>query len=84
VLLRVIGDGSPGPHTPSDVFLQQTGATRLASTGDTGRGVTAAVLDTGIDNLPDFSGRLIGGVDLSGTRTTRSRTVTGMARSWPA
>ena len=25
-----------------------------------------AVLDTGIDNLPDFSGRLIGGVDLTG------------------
>ncbi len=25
-----------------------------------------AVVDTGIDNLPDFSGRLIGGVDLTG------------------
>ena len=25
-----------------------------------------AVLDTGIDNLPDFSGRLVGGVDLTG------------------
>jgi len=31
-------------------------------------GVTVAVLDTGIDNLPDFSGRLIGGVDLTGGR----------------
>jgi serine protease AprX len=57
---------STGPHTPSDVFLQQTGATRLAAAGDTGQGVTVAVLDTGIDNLPDFSGRLIGGVDLTG------------------
>ena len=56
---------STGPHTPSDVFLQETGATRLASTGDTGQGVTVAVMDTGIDNLPDFSGRLIGGVDLT-------------------
>src|SRR6202035_3101319 len=28
-------------------------------------GVTVAVLDTGIDNLPDFAGRLVGGVDLS-------------------
>ena len=55
-----------GPHTPSDAFLQETGATRLASAGDTGQGVTVAVLDTGIDNLPDFSGRLAGGVDLSG------------------
>src|SRR5579859_4036598 len=57
---------STGPHTPSDAFLQQTGAARLADNGDTGKGVTVAVLDTGIDNLPDFSGRLIGGVDLSG------------------
>jgi len=57
---------STAPHTPSDVFLGQTGATRLAAAGDMGRGVTVAVLDTGIDNLPDFSGRLIGGVDLTG------------------
>ena len=57
---------STGPHTPSDAFLQQTGADQLAASGDTGQGVTVAVLDTGIDNLPDFAGRLIGGVDLSG------------------
>jgi serine protease AprX len=57
---------STGPHTPSDVFLAQTGATRLAAAGDTGQGVTVAVLDTGIDRLPDFSGRLIGGADLTG------------------
>ena len=47
---------STGPHTPSDAFLQETGSARLASGGDTGQGVTVAVLDTGIDNLPDFSG----------------------------
>ena len=57
---------STGPHTPSDAFLQETGATQLAAGGDTGQGVTVAVLDTGIDNVPDFSGRLIGGVDLTG------------------
>ena len=56
---------STGPHTPSDAFLQETGATRLASAGDVGQGVTVAVLDTGIDNLRDFSGRLIGGVDFT-------------------
>jgi serine protease AprX len=56
---------STGPHTPSDAFLQETGSTGLASAGDTGQGVTVAVLDTGIDNLPDFSGRLVGGVDLT-------------------
>jgi serine protease AprX len=57
---------STGPHTPSDAFLQQTGATQLFASGDTGQGVTVAVLDTGIDDLPDFAGRLVGGVDLSG------------------
>jgi serine protease AprX len=58
-------DSDP-PHAPSDAFLQQTGATELAAQGDTGQGVTVAVLDTGIDKLPDFAGRLVGGVDLSG------------------
>jgi serine protease AprX len=57
---------STGPHTPSDAFLQETGAAQLAASGDTGQGVTVAVLDTGVDNLPDLSGRLIGGVDLTG------------------
>jgi serine protease AprX len=56
---------STGPHTPSDVFLQETGSAQLAAAGDTGKGVTVAVLDTGIDNLPDFSGRLVGGVDFT-------------------
>src|SRR5580698_1265766 len=56
---------STGPHTPSDAFLQQTGAAQLAAQGDTGQGVTVAVMDTGIDSLPDFSGRLVGGVDLT-------------------
>ena len=57
---------STGPHTPSDAFLAQTGAPQAAQAGDTGQGVGVAVLDTGIDNLPDFAGRLVGGVDLSG------------------
>ncbi|MHB8437566.1 MAG: S8 family serine peptidase [Acidimicrobiales bacterium] len=54
------------PHTPSAVFPQQTGAASLWAQGDTGAGATVAVLDTGIDPLPDFAGRLVGGVDLSG------------------
>jgi serine protease AprX len=57
---------STGPHAPSDAFLAQTGANQLAAAGDTGQGVTVAVVDTGIDQLPDFAGRLIGGVDLTG------------------
>jgi serine protease AprX len=59
------GTESTGPHAPSDAFLQETGSARLASAGDTGQGITVAVLDTGIAKLPDFSGRLAGGVDLT-------------------
>ncbi|MHB2024702.1 MAG: S8 family peptidase, partial [Mycobacteriales bacterium] len=51
---------------PVNVFATDTGASQLASEGITGAGVTVAVLDTGIDALPDFAGRLIGGVDLTG------------------
>ena len=56
-----------GTSTPSGTFTQDTGADLLAAQGDTGQGVTVAILDTGINgNLPDFAGRLIGGVDLTG------------------
>ena len=57
---------STGPHAGSDAYLRETGASDLASAGDTGNGITVAVLDTGIANLPDFQGRLVGGVDLTG------------------
>ncbi len=57
---------STGPHTPSDVFLQETGADQLAGSRQHGRRVNVAVLDTGIAPLPDFAGRLVGGVDLTG------------------
>jgi serine protease AprX len=58
-------DGSSG-HGSSDAFSQQTGANQLWAQGITGAGVNVAVLDTGIQALPDFSGRMVGGVDLSG------------------
>ena len=54
------------PHAPSDVFPQVTGASQLTANGTTGAGVGVAVLDTGIDALPDFSGRLVDGVDFTG------------------
>ncbi|MGN6473253.1 MAG: S8 family peptidase, partial [Mycobacteriales bacterium] len=57
----------PGTTPPaSNAFPAQTGATLLAANGITGAGVGVAVLDTGIDRLPDFGSRLIGGVDYSG------------------
>ena len=66
VPVSVQGLPSGSSHSPSDAFLQQTGAKSTWSQGDTGTGVNIAVLDTGIDPLPDFAGRLVGGVDLSG------------------
>jgi subtilisin family serine protease len=51
---------------PAAVFPQQTGATQLWAKGDLGAGVNVAVVDTGIDPLPDFAGRLLPGVDLTG------------------
>jgi serine protease AprX len=56
----------PPPRQPAAVYPEQTGATTLTANGDNGAGVGVAVLDTGIDPLADFSGRLVGGVDLSG------------------
>jgi serine protease AprX len=58
--------GSGSGRAPAAVFPQETGATQLWSKGITGSGVNVAVLDTGIDPVPDLSGRLVGGVDLSG------------------
>jgi serine protease AprX len=60
------GPGSSAVRAPSAVFPQATGASQLVASGTDGRGINVAVIDTGIDNLPDFSGRLVGGVDLSG------------------
>ena len=48
------------------MFPQASQASSLVAAGTNGRGVNVAVIDTGIDNLPDFAGRLVGGVDLSG------------------
>src|SRR5436853_592102 len=64
----VITQVAPAPPTraPAAVFPQLTGADQLVAAGITGQGVTVAVLDTGISRLPDFTGRLVGGVDLSG------------------
>jgi serine protease AprX len=66
VSVAVQGSIGPSDRAPAAVYPQQTGASTLWSQGDTGAGVNVAVLDTGIDALPDFSGRLVAGVDLTG------------------
>ncbi|HEX3541482.1 MAG TPA: S8 family serine peptidase [Acidimicrobiales bacterium] len=58
--------GTSTGRTPAAVFPDTTGASQLGADGVTGRGVNVAVLDTGIDRLPDFAGRLVAGIDLSG------------------
>ena len=64
--VNVEGSVNPSGHAPSDAFSLQTGASQLWAQGITGAGVNVAVLDTGIQALPDFSGRMVDGVDLSG------------------
>jgi serine protease AprX len=54
------------PRPPSAVFPEASQASSLWAAGIDGNGVNVAVIDTGIDNLPDFAGRLVGGIDLSG------------------
>ncbi len=67
VSVSVADAAFPTPtRAPAAVFPQTTGATQLWANGINGKGVAVAVLDTGIDGLPDFDKRLIGGVDLSG------------------
>ena len=67
ITVAVQGTLQTGPsHPPSDVFVKETGADHLWNQGDNGAGVNVAVLDTGIAPLPDFAGRMVGGVDLSG------------------
>jgi len=58
-------DTATPPRQPAAVFPQQTGADQLATAGNTGQGISVAVLDTGISSLPDLAGRLLGGVDLT-------------------
>jgi len=51
--------------SPVSTFVESTGAKVLRNGGIDGRGVTVAVLDTGINAVDDLAGRVIAGVDFS-------------------
>jgi serine protease AprX len=54
------------PSAPGASYAASSRASSVWAAGDTGEGVTVAVLDTGVANVPDLSGRLVPGIDLSG------------------
>lgn len=58
---RIVPEGV-SPRT----WHKAVGADRLWAEGVDGKGITAAVVDTGVAKVADLAGRVIGGVDLSG------------------
>lgn len=62
----------------SSVYPTILGTTEMASKGMTGRGVTVAVIDTGIANVPDLAGRILPVTDALG-RTSSCHNMSGEA-----
>jgi serine protease AprX len=62
---RVHVEGLSSPHNATAVYSTTTGATKLWGEGITGAGVGVAVVDTGIADVPDLHGRLVGGIDFT-------------------
>jgi serine protease AprX len=57
------------PSATASNFIRSTNSDTAWREGDYGAGVGVAVLDTGVSPMPDFSGRLVHGPDLSGEGT---------------
>jgi subtilisin family serine protease len=55
-------DVAPTIGAPS-VYRDVVGATPANAAGRTGRGVTVAVIDSGVSNVPDLAGRLVSVTD---------------------
>jgi serine protease AprX len=52
-------------HEATGVYSEAVGADELWAEGVDGAGVTVAVVDTGIQRVPDLAGRVIGGIDFT-------------------
>jgi len=61
---KVAGETTPSATAPTSTVRQTLG---LAPKGDEGRGVTVAVIDTGVADVPDLAGKIADRVDLTGT-----------------
>ncbi len=65
VTLAHVGPNGEAP-APDSSFVETIGADDLHAAGHDGSGVGIAIIDTGVANLPDFAGRIVGAVDFSG------------------
>ena len=51
--------GTTNVSTIKSVYRDEVGASLLAAQGTTGRGVRVALVDTGVNNVPDLAGRVV-------------------------
>lgn len=61
--MTVQASGAPAENQPISVYRKVVRADRLAVAGGTGKGVTVALLDTGISASPDLDGRVLSVTD---------------------
>ncbi len=54
-----VDGSSTNPSTIKSVFRDEIGASVLAAQGTTGRGVRVALVDTGVNEVPDLAGRIV-------------------------
>ncbi|MDQ3757261.1 MAG: S8 family serine peptidase [Actinomycetota bacterium] len=64
--VRVEGQYGENSGVASAVYSDVTRASKAWGQGTTGKGITVAVIDTGVDTSGDLAGRVIGAADFSG------------------